>query len=296
MYRIVPLLLSLLPIVLPHTGLAQSDLAADSLYEAGEYGAAAEAYAAIAHERPDSGRFWYRLGSSLHQVGEYEPAVEALEKAAETFQPVSWVHYLLAQIHAEAGHDAEAIAEVRRTADAGGIPYAVLVTTEAFGRLEGDPDFEALMNSIDPCGAPEYRQFDFWIGEWRIMNASGNPGGTNTISRELNGCVLVERYAGLTGLPAGMSQNFYHQGDGRWHQNWIDGQARNPLWLEGGLNGRGEMVMLGRDENGVPFARVTWTPNPDGTVRHHSERSTDGGATWTTAFDGLYTRIERAGE
>lgn len=32
--------------------------------------------------------------------------------------------------------------------------------------------------------------------------------------------------------------------------------------------------------------RITWTPNADGTVRQHWEQSTDGGKTWTTAFDG----------
>ena len=79
-------------------------------------------------------------------------------------------------------------------------------------------------------------------------------------------------------------------GDGRWHQNWIDGQARNPLWLAGGLNERGEMVMTSTRDG--PRTRVTWTPNPDGTVRHLSERSEDGGATWTTTFDGRYVRIE----
>ena len=36
--------------------------------------------------------------------------------------------------------------------------------------------------------------------------------------------------------------------------------------------------------------RITWTPHPDGTVRQHWEQSTDGGQTWTTAFDGLYRR------
>ena len=36
--------------------------------------------------------------------------------------------------------------------------------------------------------------------------------------------------------------------------------------------------------------RITWTPNADGTVRQHWEQSTDGGKTWTTAFDGLYRR------
>ena len=37
--------------------------------------------------------------------------------------------------------------------------------------------------------------------------------------------------------------------------------------------------------------RISWTPNPDGSVRQHWETSTDGAA-WTTAFDGRYLRAE----
>jgi hypothetical protein len=36
--------------------------------------------------------------------------------------------------------------------------------------------------------------------------------------------------------------------------------------------------------------RVAWYDNPDGTVRQWWESSTDGGATWETAFDGLYRK------
>ena len=281
------LVLVAIPIVLPHTTLAQPGEAADSLYGAADYAGAAELYREAAAQHPDSGRFWYRLGASLFQTGSYDPAIEALGHAVETFRPASYAHYLLAQVHATAGNAAEAVAEVRRTADAGGVPYAVLVSTEAFASLADDPDYRALMASLDPCGSPEHRQFDFWVGEWRIETVSGL-GGWNSIAREFLGCVLVERYSGLTGLPAGFSQNFYH--GGKWHQNWVDGQASNPLWLEGGLNERGEMVMTSVGEG--PLTRVTWTPNPDGTVRHHSERSEDGGVTWTTYFDGRYVRVE----
>jgi hypothetical protein len=35
--------------------------------------------------------------------------------------------------------------------------------------------------------------------------------------------------------------------------------------------------------------RITWTPNPDGTVRQHWE-STDAKGAWSTAFDGLYIK------
>ncbi|MFQ5512310.1 MAG: hypothetical protein ACE5EO_10730 [Candidatus Krumholzibacteriia bacterium] len=32
-----------------------------------------------------------------------------------------------------------------------------------------------------PCSAPEYRQFDFWIGEWSV-EAKGKPAGTNKVT------------------------------------------------------------------------------------------------------------------
>ena len=143
-----------------------------------------------------------------------------------------------------------------------------------------------------PCAAPEHRQFDFWVGEWEVRDPSGRVVGTNSIAREYEeGCVLVERWRGASGF-AGTSQNFWLAGDGRWHQNWIDHRATGPLWLSGGLDGRGAMVMTDVDPGATPKNRITWTPNPDGTVRQRWEQSSDGGGTWTTVFDGMYARRE----
>jgi len=99
----IPLILLVIPIVIPHTGalLAQPSQAADSLYQAGAFAAAAEAYEALARAHPDSGRVWYRLGNSLYRTGRHDAAVEALEHATATFQPASYAHYLLAQVYAE---------------------------------------------------------------------------------------------------------------------------------------------------------------------------------------------------
>ena len=30
-----------------------------------------------------------------------------------------------------------------------------------------------------PCSAPEYRQFDFWLGEWEVQNPQGQVVGKN---------------------------------------------------------------------------------------------------------------------
>jgi hypothetical protein len=289
-------LIALIPIVFPHTGRAQTNPPADSLYLAGDYAGAAIAYEAVARAHPDSGRAWYRLGNSLYQTKRYDAAAAALEKAIATFQPAAWAHYLLAQVHADAGRPDEAVLEIRRTAEARGIPYAVLAATSAFESLAGNAGYQELMTSLDPCAPAENHQFDFWIGEWTVQNPAGQVAGLSSIESAFGGCVIVEHWAGPTGIPAGTSQNFYHKGDGRWHQNWIDGQSSNPLWLVGGLDANGAMVMMDADPTSNPLNRITWTPNPDGTVRQHWEQSSDGGATWATSFDGLYVKREGAPE
>ena len=36
--------------------------------------------------------------------------------------------------------------------------------------------------------------------------------------------------------------------------------------------------------------RITWTENPDGTVRQHWETRSEDSKEWTTSFDGLYRK------
>ena len=44
------------------------------------------------------------------------------------------------------------------------------------------------------CAAPEYRQFDFWLGHWNVSIESDNVIRTNRISLINNGCTLLEEY------------------------------------------------------------------------------------------------------
>ncbi len=43
-----------------------------------------------------------------------------------------------------------------------------------------------------------------------------------------------------------------------------------------------------KTDAGVDVQRITWSKNADATVRQVWESSTDGGTTWTVAFDGIY--------
>ena len=139
------------------------------------------------------------------------------------------------------------------------------------------------------CRAPEHRQFDFWLGSWNVTVA-GKPAGTNRIESVMNGCGLLEQWTAARGS-RGTSLNFYDRRTKTWSQAWID-ESGNALQLSGAF-ADGRMVLTSaprRTDRGVDVQRITWSQNPDGTVRQLWESSVDGGTTWTIAFDGVYTR------
>jgi hypothetical protein len=140
------------------------------------------------------------------------------------------------------------------------------------------------------CDAPEFRQFDFWLGDWDVR-AGGQPVGSNRIERAHDGCVLVEHWTGRSGV-TGTSLNAFDAAAGRWRQTWVDSSG-TVLLLEGGRVGPA-MVLRGALPDpaaaGPAPQRLTWTPLPDGGVRQHWEKSVDGGTSWTTVFDGHYQR------
>lgn len=141
-----------------------------------------------------------------------------------------------------------------------------------------------------PCSAPEYRQFDFWAGQWDVFNPQGVQVGTNSIEPVLGGCALHERWQSA-GAHAGFSYNAYDGSSARWHQTWVDNGGLL-LLLDGGLSA-GNMVLTGPSmtRQGRPLQnRITWTPITPDSVRQLWETSADSGATWAVVFDGRYVR------
>lgn len=139
------------------------------------------------------------------------------------------------------------------------------------------------------CSGVEHHAFDFWLGEWNVHVANGKQVGTNSIKREIGGCVLHERYDTGRGY-SGESFNVYDAPRKVWHQSWVD-SAGLLLLLEGGLRD-GKMVLEGQTlgaDGKTTKHRITWTPNADGSVRQLWESTGPDGA-WTVAFDGKYTR------
>ena len=149
---------------------------------------------------------------------------------------------------------------------------------------------QLLPAQVPPAPPPEARQFDFWLGEWNVVAPDGKPAGQSRIEKIAGGWGLLENWTDADGT-SGKSINTWFPAKKQWQQFWVG--SGGALELSGELNAKGEMVLAGATPvatGGKRLQRITWTPNPDGTVRQHWQQSTDGGATWTTAFDGLYRK------
>ena len=136
------------------------------------------------------------------------------------------------------------------------------------------------------CAATEFRQFDFWLGDWKVTDPKGDVVGTNLITLEMDGCVLHEHWVGSKG-GNGESFNLYDRATKQWHQTWVD-NGGTLLSLNGGLvDGRMVLSGPGQGPKGEPITnRIAWEKLADGRVRQTWDVSSDGGKTWVNSFDG----------
>jgi hypothetical protein len=144
-----------------------------------------------------------------------------------------------------------------------------------------------------PCAAPEYNEFDFWVGDWDVYpNGANQLVAHSKIEKLYSNCAVRENWMPLKGGTGG-SLNSYDPATKSWHQTWIGSQPGH-VEFAGGFTG-GKMVLTGnwRNVNGPgqdALIRMTYSKNADGSVRQHGEQSTDHGLTWTNSFDFIYRK------
>lgn len=142
-----------------------------------------------------------------------------------------------------------------------------------------------------PCQADAYHDFDFWVGDWRVTAPNGQFAGTNSITREESGCLLLETWTSAGGT-TGQSYNYYNPDTDKWRQVWVSAGAI--IDYEGGLTEAGSMKLVGSityhgTGQSSPFTGE-WTPNEDGTVTQHFEQYNAETDEWAAWFTGTYTR------
>jgi hypothetical protein len=167
-------------------------------------------------------------------------------------------------------------------------PHDKLSAAAALAALLAAPAAALAQTPTPPppaCQSAEYRQFDFWLGEWEVFLPTGKKAGDSRIEAISAGCALLENWSGNGGF-SGKSLNSYDSSDKQWHQSWVDSSGSR-LELAGSY---ADKRMVLSSAPGSTVQRIAWSVNDDGSVRQLWESSVDGGKTWAVQFDGKYVR------
>lgn len=267
---------------------------ADSLFGRGAMREAAAAYERLTRTEPTNGRLWFRLGTARAALGDHRGAVEALTRSeAIGHNPV--VMYNLACSHARLNEKDAAFTWLRSALGAGFSQATQLEGDPDLSNLHADPRWVRLVADIRqaarPCASsPEYRQFDFWIGDWEVRDTAGNLAGTNTIVLLLGDCVLNENWTDSSGN-SGKSYNFFNATTRHWQQTWVDDKGGVQEYIGDFVDGEMRFRRDSTDAQGRAVRhRLAFSRLAADHVRQLAERSTDGGQTWTIDYDLHYRR------
>jgi hypothetical protein len=289
-YKLLIIILFSVPVSLH----AQAD--ADSLFEASEWEAAADAYASRTASDPRDAIAWFRLAVSSRHAERYAVARNALAKAEELKFSAVRISLERARLSVLAEDADGAVNELLSVASSGFTAVNVITADPVLATLAGDAAYDQLVAEMSrrafPCEHDAaFSAFDFWLGEWDVHTADGTYAGSNAIARAERGCVLTENWSSAGG-GSGMSVNYLDRISNKWVQIWNDASG-SQINISGGMTEDG-MLLVGTIHyvaNGTtaPF-RGLWTPLPDGRVRQFFEQMSPDGETWSPWFEGFYSR------
>lgn len=264
---------------------------ANRSYQDGDWTKAAAAYEKIVELEQNNIGAQYRLGLSLLNANKASDAIPHLERAMTS--PNTIFALALARAYARTGNRAKAYEVLDKSTTLGGIPPETLTSEKDFSAWQNDSQFKDLVNrsdlAVNPCKAKtEFRQFDFWIGDWDVKTPQGLPAGSSSVQLILGQCIIFENWTGGAGTN-GKSFNIFDVKDSKWHQTWVDDKGTFTHYI--GALQNGDMVVIADTSSGEKaLAKMTFSKLPNGDVRQHGENSTDDGKTWTTTFDLIYSR------
>ncbi|HEY2391957.1 MAG TPA: hypothetical protein VGK22_12365 [Candidatus Angelobacter sp.] len=268
---------------------------ANQAYFTKDWTTAAHAFETITQTEPANALAWLRLGVSHHKLAQYGKAMDAFKHIEADPQLGASALYRESATLVKLNRKEEALIVLDKAVDAGLIQTNVILQDADLTSLRDDAAFKKTIAKAEaiahPCAhQPEYRKFDFWLGEWDVVTTQGhNPAGSSSIQLILDQCVLLENW---TGGGTGKSFNHYDTRLKKWIQDWVDSQS-NSVHFEGGVNKDGIMHYYADDldPQNKPIKRhLQFVPIDPDHVRQFSQASNDGGKTWTPQYDFTYIR------
>lgn len=270
---------------------------ADSLFQAGDWPAAAAAYEAILSRDSTVAMASYRLARVRGEQGRHGEAIELYDAAERHGFGSVYIRFGKARAYVALGDEAAALAELEAAAE-GGFGQAGAITQDpGLEPLTDNPGLAAVLGKVErnsePCRhMPEARQFDFWVGTWDVYNPqNGRQVGVNVIEPVLKDCALVENWSGAGGSD-GKSMNFFDAQRKTWRQVWVSDLGnildyRHGEYRDGAMRFSGITI----DEAGdTTRQKLTFFEVAPDTVRQLFEASTDGGRSWNTTWVGIYVK------
>lgn len=106
------------------------------------------------------------------------------------------------------------------------------------------------------CCSDKHTEFDFWIGNWKVVLPDGSAAGKNIIEKIQGNCLLRENWKSAKGNFTGTSTNFYNAKAGQWEQLWVDNQGGS-LHLKG--HKEGNQMILQTDEEKIKTGSHLYT-------------------------------------
>lgn len=286
-------------------GMGQADetaAAANSAYQQKDWATASRLYGELTQTNPNNRQYWYRLGVSEQAAGHHEQALHDFLQAQANGVPPAIVGFDMACAYSSMGQKDKAFETLTEAVKQGFGQPERMNSEPLLQPLKSDPRFAELLaratRNQKPCAYDaENRQFDFWVGDWDVVDASsGIAAGSSHVEKELGECVIWENWTSASTSYAGKSYNVYNPNLKQWEQFWVD-NAGGTIYFRGGL--KDGVMDFYTDEiaqsDGTKLKRHLqfFSLSPD-KVRQYSQGSTDGGKTWRVEYDLTYTRKKSA--
>jgi tetratricopeptide (TPR) repeat protein len=276
-----------------------SSESADALFADSKWEQAAQAYAEITAKDPANGPAWQHLGECYIQLQRFADAIKAFQQSVDLKYRPLMTKVDIARAYVAQGETRGALDVLKQLAATGQAPRlrGYIAGASEFQQLRDNAEYLKFLKSTIPCQTAEFRQFDFWLGDWSVHNPAGQKVGDNLVTREQDGCLLMEHWKSARGVESGTSFNYYDVRDKKFHQIYFDNSGNAGAYppMAGGVVDN-KMIMIS-DEKVSPVFRWTWYVISPGKVRQMAEQSDDQQKTWRIIWDSTYiSKAQQAGK